>query len=45
MTVNTNALQTLDIPLSSLLAWNEHVRMTAQDAGIDELAATRAACV
>jgi ParB family chromosome partitioning protein len=39
-TMNTNDLQTLEIPLSQLLAWEENVRTTAPDEDVDELAAS-----
>jgi len=38
MTTNTQEFETTDIPLKKLLAWNENVRTTSADQGIDELA-------
>jgi ParB family chromosome partitioning protein len=42
--MNTNnSLETLEIPLNRLLAWNDNVRTTGMDDGIGELAASIAA--
>ncbi len=38
--MNTEDLQSLDIPLKKLIAWNENVRRTNADEGIEELAAS-----
>ena len=38
--MNTDTFQTLEIPLSKLLAWNDNVRTTGAEEGIDELAAS-----
>ena len=40
MSTNTHEFETTDIPLKKLLAWNENVRTTSPDQGIDELAAS-----
>jgi ParB family chromosome partitioning protein len=39
----TDSLETLEIPLNKLLAWNDNVRTTAMDDGTGELAASIAA--
>lgn len=36
--MNTEELQTLEIPLSKLLAWNDNVRTIGVEEGIGELA-------
>jgi ParB family chromosome partitioning protein len=41
--MQTEELQTLEIPLSKLLAWNDNVRATGADEGIGELADSIAA--
>ena len=41
--MNTEELQTLEIPLSKLLAWNDNVRTTGVEEGIGELADSIAA--
>ena len=41
--MNTEELQTLEIPLSKLLAWNDNVRTTGVEGGIGELADSIAA--
>jgi len=38
MSAKTHEFETTDIPLKKLLAWNENVRITSSDQGIDELA-------
>jgi hypothetical protein len=38
--MNTDTFQTLEVPLNKLLAWNQNVRTTGADEGIDELAAS-----
>src|SRR5271167_1294859 len=38
--MTTNQFQSLEIPLSKLLAWNGNVRTTRADEGIAELAAS-----
>lgn len=37
---NTEELQTVDLPLKKLLAWEDNVRTTAPEEGIEELAAS-----
>lgn len=41
--MQTEELQTLEIPLSKLLAWNDNVRATGAEEGIGELADSIAA--
>src|SRR6185312_10365026 len=36
MSAKTHEFETTDIPLKKLLAWNENVRITSSDQGIDE---------
>jgi len=38
--MNTQELQTVDIPLKKLLAWEENVRTTTADEGLQELTAS-----
>jgi ParB family chromosome partitioning protein len=41
--ITTNSLETLEIPLNKLLAWNDNVRTAGMEDGIGELAASIAA--